>query len=306
MQVRKLSCPSCGAALEIPEHLTRAHCLYCGSVLLVPCIARDEKEAPQGKLKTLLGLLKTAKEAWNLSDMVAYADRVLEIDDTSTFAWSCKGLATSRMSTWTEDRFEEGRAYIDKALSILPDDPEVATAREDWESWYLQYLSQLSQLHWNAANEVWQAQDGRDSLLFRGLAQRTVAPYAQAALSTVDRALTVVDSLPPGAQRDQAEEAFLNMKAAFLQSAITHPEFGDPAPFRARLKELAAKRAVRDDLENLSGLRDQLEAADIEIAKLQKDGGLFANRKLKERLEARQDCLQRINRAERLREEEAR
>jgi hypothetical protein len=274
-------------------------------VILVPSIPRDDKEAPQDKLKTLLGLLKTAKEAWNLSDMVSYADRVLEIDDTSAFAWSCKGLATSRMSTWTEDRFEEGRAYVDKAFSILPHDPEVVSAREDWASWYLQYLSQLSQLQWNAASELWHAQDGRDSLLFRGLAQCTVAPYAQAALSTVDKGLSVVDTLPPGTERDQAEEAFLNMKAAFLQSAITHPEFGEPAPARARLKELAAKRAIRQDLENLSALRGQLDATEMEIAKLQEDGGLFANRKLRERLKARQDCVERINRAERLRGEEA-
>jgi tetratricopeptide (TPR) repeat protein len=306
LEVRKLSCPSCGAALEIPRHLSRAHCLCCGSVILLPSTPRDAEEALQDKLDTLVRLLKTAKEAWNLSDMVSYADRVLEIDDTSAFAWSCKGLATSRMSTWTEDRFEEGKAYVDKALSILPDDPDVASAHSDWASWYLQYLSQLSQLQWNAASEVWHAQYGRDSLLFRETAQRTVAPYAQAALSAVDKALSVVALLPLGARRDEAEVAFLNMKVAFLKSAITHADFGDAASARARLNQLAAKHAIRKDLKNLPGLRGQLQALEAEIAKLQRDGGLFASRRFGQRLRAREELLGRIEEAERLGEQEAR
>ena len=305
MEPRKLSCPSCGATIEIPAELTRAHCLYCGSLILIPAPPRDDKAARQDDLKILLGLLKTAKEAWNLSDMVAYSDRVLEIDDNSALAWSCKGLATSCLSTWTEDRFHEGRAYIDKALSIDPENHEVVSASEEWTSRYLHYLDELSRLQWDAASDVWHAQPGRDGLLFRGTAQRTVAPYAQAALSTVDKGLSVVDALPPGPHRDQAEATFLNMRVAFLQSAITQPEFGNPEPARARLQELSEKRRVRDDLEILSELRHQLEQIDTEISNLKQGGGLFANRKLRQRLKARQDWLERIERAEKLQQEEA-
>jgi DNA-directed RNA polymerase subunit RPC12/RpoP len=80
----KLSCPSCGGHLELPENLEVAHCMYCGAKILL-----QESEVPKEHihLKRYKELCKTALTAKNYEDALQYSNKALEIDPKDVEAW---------------------------------------------------------------------------------------------------------------------------------------------------------------------------------------------------------------------------
>lgn len=297
MSVHKLSCPGCGANLEIPTSLTRAYCTYCGSEILISPEAEAQRAVRQTDFEASLELLKTAMKAQNWSDILRYADRTLELDPNCSYAWYCKGLATCNLSTGTAGLWEEGRTYLEKALEIDPENQEARVVRERWPGHYLRYLYEISKEQWKTADGVWRAECLRS---FGSVAQQRAAPYAARALATLDKALSLVPQMPAGPERDKAESTILLKKVEFLRDFVTGPQFGDPAPFRRRLEELRAKRRIWEDVDKLPGLRQSLKEAETGIARIEKQGGFLARRGLGKLRNERDELLQRIKRAEEL------
>ena len=293
MPVWKVSCPSCGANIEIPPSLTRAHCVYCGSEILIAPEAESQRAARQAGLKVSLGLLKIAMEAWNLSDIIRYADSVLELDPNSSYAWYCKGVATCELPTWIEDRWEEARTYLDKAIEIDPDNQDARAARDTWPYHYSEYLYELSQQQWETAEQIWRAECIRS---FGFIADRKAAPYFAAALATLDNALSVLADMPVCLERDQYEYAITRRMVRFLiQHAV--PQFGDTEPLSQRLEELKAKVEIQQDMENLPLLHQKLKETAAKIARIEAQGGFLARLGLGRLREERDKYLQRIKRA---------
>ena len=85
--MKKLTCPSCGGNLELPEHLTVAHCMYCGSKVAVSDDVGNERVSRARYVE----LLQVADEAGNHEDILHYANAILEIDPENAF-----GLDTER------------------------------------------------------------------------------------------------------------------------------------------------------------------------------------------------------------------
>ena len=301
MSVHKLSCPSCGASIELPAQLTRGHCVYCGSDVVVETDPRRVKIDRADELAKSTRLLETALEARNLPDVVRYADRVLEVDPDSSYAWYSKGWATCNLSTWQADRWEEGRTYLGQALQLDPNNTDAAAARDNWPLTYCQYLYGLSEQQWNVAYGVWQAECLAS---FGSIAERKAAPYAAVAIAAVDKALGLLGQVRPGFNRDQWESALLLKKVGYLNSLVTGEQFGRPEPYLQRAHELKAKWAIWADVSALPRLLDELTRTEAEISRIEQGGGFFARRKLDDLGKQRDGYTERIMRAEELRDAE--
>lgn len=301
MPVHKISCPSCGAGIELPPRLTRGHCVYCGAEVVVDGDARRVKIDRDDEMDKSNRLLKIAMEAWNVADILRHADRVLEIDPESSYAWYCKAVGTCDLSSTHADRFEEGRTYLDKALEIDPENKHAAVSRERWPLLYARYLYGLSQQQWNVAYQVWQAECLAS---FGSIAQRKAAPYAAVAHATVDKALSMLGEARPGINRDQWESALLQRKMSYVNSLVSGGQFGEMAPYLRQARELKARSVVRADVSMLPRLLEELAETEAEIARIEQRGGFFERRKLGNLRKRRDGHMERIMRAEQLREAE--
>ena len=301
MSVHKVSCPSCGTDIDLPAELTRGHCVYCGSQVAVDAGPRHVKIDRGDELAKSRRLLEMAMQAWNFPDVLRYADRVLEIDPESSYAWYCKGTATCDLVSWDADRWEEGKTYLDEAVRVDPDNKEAAFARENWPLFYCRYLLGLSEQQWNVAYGVWQAECLAS---FGSIAERKAAPYAAVAIAAVDKALGLLGQVRPSFNRDQWESAVLLKKVEYLNSLVTGEQFGRPEPYLQRAHELTAKWAIWADVSALPRLLDELTRTEGEIARIEQTGGFFERRKLDNLRKLRDECAERIMRAEQLRDAE--
>ena len=301
MSPRKVSCPSCGANVEIPSSLSRAHCIYCGSQIVFAPEVEAHRAARHADLEIFLDLLKTAREVDNDQDTLRYADKVLELDPSSSYAWYCKGVAKILLSSLESDHYEEASAYLDKAVEIDPENVDARVLRQNLPMQYAQYLAFRAQPQWQTAYQVWAAECIRSS---GSIAQRKAAPCAARALATLDKALSLLANEPESRLRDSWEESILLTKVEYVGSLVTHSGFGDTKPFQKRLKELRDKALLWQDVDLLPGIRQKLRETETEIARIEGHGGFFDRGKLENLRKLRQECLERIERAEKLQERE--
>lgn len=78
-------------------------------------------EQGQSNIPNLLGMARTAVEAGNDEEAVAYFNRVLEADPTVSEAWFGKGLAVARMSSLNNIRLRETAVAFGHAIGSTPD-----------------------------------------------------------------------------------------------------------------------------------------------------------------------------------------
>lgn len=296
-----LKCPSCGANVEIPASLTRAHCVFCGSDIQIAAEAEAYGAAREADLKIFLDLLKTAMEARSVQDMLRYADKVLELDPNSSDAWYCKGVATCNLSSWESDLYDQARTYLEKALEIDPENLDARVMLQNWPWYYVRYLYDLSQRQWAIAHNVFYAECVAS---FHWTAERKAAPYAAAPIATLDRALSLIPHMPAGLARDRWESTLVLKKWEFIRSPVSGSRFGDGEPLLRRAQELKAKQRIWEDVKDLPVFREKLQETEAEIATIEEHGGFFDRRKLGNLEKLRQECLERIERAEQLQEVE--
>src|SRR3990170_7413606 len=101
----KLICPSCNGELELPDNLNIAHCLYCGTKILL-------NQNSNSNIDQYIELIDTAIKAENYDEVLKYCNKVLEIDSKNVNAWIDKAFATFHHTTEFEDKFDDAIIYF--------------------------------------------------------------------------------------------------------------------------------------------------------------------------------------------------
>jgi tetratricopeptide (TPR) repeat protein len=118
----KLTCPQCNGALELPDNLGVAHCMYCGTKILLqqPDIAKDKETIQRNK-----ELCRIALESKNYNEAIQFSNHILEMDTKDVDAWIYKATATFGLTTEANNRYDEAKEYLKKAEEISPGDARI-------------------------------------------------------------------------------------------------------------------------------------------------------------------------------------
>jgi tetratricopeptide (TPR) repeat protein len=138
--VIRLNCPSCNGALELPNNLGIANCLFCGTKIQ---LRQGDAATEQANLERFSELVEVALEAKNYDEAIMYCNKVLEIDHRNTQTWVNKANATFWLTTGAHNRYDEAMEYLYKAAQLAPDDIRIMSARDtlaDLQAWWLNKL----------------------------------------------------------------------------------------------------------------------------------------------------------------------
>jgi tetratricopeptide (TPR) repeat protein len=117
-----LICPSCGGSLNIPKDLKIAHCMYCGTKILL----EDSKTYSENEnYERYVELTKTALEVKNFNEAVYYCNKALEINTKNGELWIDKAIATFWLSSETDNRYDEAVKYLSNAEALIEDKQNV-------------------------------------------------------------------------------------------------------------------------------------------------------------------------------------
>jgi DNA-directed RNA polymerase subunit RPC12/RpoP len=117
----KLTCPSCGGSLELPDKNGIYHCMYCGTKIIID---QTQAERDTRQIAQLKELCKTALEMKNYEEVRDFANKVLELDTKDDEAWSMKGVGTFHCDPEKDAAFFEALGYLKKAHSLNPGNSE--------------------------------------------------------------------------------------------------------------------------------------------------------------------------------------
>jgi len=104
-----LKCPSCNGDLELPDNLEVAHCLYCGTKILLKEVNRSNN------IKQLIELSNAALRAKNFPEVIEYCNKILEIDSNHIDAWIDKAVAFSWLTAQSHHQYDEAMSYLKNA-----------------------------------------------------------------------------------------------------------------------------------------------------------------------------------------------
>src|SRR5271157_2919356 len=113
----KLTCPSCGGMLELPDNLDVAHCMYCGTKIILEQSDMPKEKQALGRYKELC---RIALESKNYNDAIKYCNNILEIDPRDVDAWIDKATTTFWLSTGEISRYDEAMGYLKRAAQLAP------------------------------------------------------------------------------------------------------------------------------------------------------------------------------------------
>jgi tetratricopeptide (TPR) repeat protein len=246
----KLTCPACGGSLEIPGDLSVAHCIYCGSKILL------DQEAPREKrqLQHYLELCEVAVKAGNHAEAIGYCNQILEVDPKNIDAWVNKAISTFWLTTAASNRYNEAIQYLDKASEIAPGDERIATARKtlaDKQASWLRHLGLEQFKHY---------------LDWRKLPGRAAAKYL---LNAMNYYLSASDYAPDSIPILEDIECVVKEMAA--PSTRVQAKLSTLAPLRARARAQT----------KLPQLTAEVQAAALELTALRTRTGLLAGAKTK-------------------------
>jgi tetratricopeptide (TPR) repeat protein len=125
MKLITLACPSCSGALEVPDNLTVAHCMYCGTKIMIDV---GEQALSQQKLQHYTELCRVAVEAKNHAEVIDYCNKILELDPQSLGAWVNKATSTFWLTTGANNRYDEAMSYLNKASQLQSGDKRIQDA----------------------------------------------------------------------------------------------------------------------------------------------------------------------------------
>jgi len=117
MSLISLNCPACSASLQVPDQLDVAHCMYCGSQILVEKLRDNDSRELIQRLLDLSGL---ALKVRNFEEALQYSNRILEMNSANIDAWLNKALATVGPSIRAPNAFAQGIEYVNRAELIAP------------------------------------------------------------------------------------------------------------------------------------------------------------------------------------------
>ncbi len=286
MAVRKLTCPSCGATVDIPAGLDRAHCIYCGSEIII-----EETEASKraSDLANYLDLGETALEGGNVEEAEQWFNKALELDGKNEQAWIGKAVAVQGSSSTQRSRFEESLKCIQKALEINPDSEAVKRAKRDIISRERHWMDYLATQELELAVKIrntW-IEASAESLDFLGAfgldgkANQLAAPHIASAVNYLKQA----HALEPD------NRLALMHIIECLTKVPGARQFGDPAPYKQRLRLLELREKAQTEL---PVLRRKLWAAREALAQAEQRGGFFSGRRIKKLRDEEQSLVKSI------------
>lgn len=256
MEIRKLTCPSCGAQVDIPTELSRAHCVYCGSELIVKQPDKEKVKA----IDTYLQLGLTALEANNCEEALEHFNKALEADPNYVEAWVGKAKAAHGLSTAAHDRVDEALRYIDKALELDSEGVEAKEAREEIKRKHSMWLNHLGDEEWKLAVKI-----ANIWLEYPDRQREETAPHVRKALSYFVRALTLYPE----------NVGTLENIIWVLSHKPGGREYGDPTPSLKAAKFLKERDSICAEL---IALREEL--SELEQQRQQEGFGLLDRRRV--------------------------
>lgn len=272
--------------MDIPAGLDRAHCVYCGSAIII-----EETEASK-RVSNYLELGKTALEGGNAEEAEQMFNKALELDVNNEQAWIGKALAVHRSSTKVRNRFEESLRCLEKALEINPDSEAVKEAKRDVISRECQWMLYLADEEWELAWKIynmWKEASAKslDILGAFGLggeAKRQAAPHVANTINYLKRGLAL----------NPDHYYMLSLMASYLEDVpgcLGGRQFGDPAPYKERLRLIELRAEAPTEL---PALRQKLKELREELAQAEERGGLFSGRRIKKLQDQEQSLVKSI------------
>lgn len=261
MEVRKLTCPSCGAQVDIPADLSTAHCVYCGSKLLV----ERPDEAERKAIETHLQLGRIALEAGNCQEALEHFNEALEADPNNVETWVAKAWATHGLTTTADDRLDEALRYIDKALELDSENVAAKQAKEEIKRRHSFWLNLLGNEEWELAVEIAKiyAESAWDVLSLNPVQKEQTAPHVLKALEYFHRAFTLNPNLLVALQN-----------IVLVLNEPVGRGYADPMPYAKAAKFLQEGESIRAEL---IALREEL--SELERQKQQGGFGLLDRRR---------------------------
>jgi tetratricopeptide (TPR) repeat protein len=123
-----LLCPSCNGQLELPDNLGVAHCMYCGTkIILQPLDTPKEKLAIQRYKE----LCSTAIKSKNYTEVIQYCNSILELDPKDIDIWIDKATATFWLTSFNNNRYDEAMEYLKKAAQLSPANNRIFEVRSN-------------------------------------------------------------------------------------------------------------------------------------------------------------------------------
>jgi tetratricopeptide (TPR) repeat protein len=121
-----LTCPSCNGQLELPDNLGVAHCMYCGTKIL---LQQSDKPNEKIAIQRYKELCKTSLESKNYTEAIQYSNSILELDPKDIDAWIDKATATFWLTSYENNRYDEAMEYLKKALQLSPANSRIFEVR---------------------------------------------------------------------------------------------------------------------------------------------------------------------------------
>lgn len=257
----KLTCPSCGGSLELPDNLTVAHCIYCGTKILLD---QEGVVHERRDLSRYIELCKVAVEAKNHTEVIEYCNRILELDPKNIEAWINKAVSTFWLTTGAHNRYDEAMEYLKKASQIAQDDERVVGARETLRKKQAWWLNNLGNQQWESGVRIYKIdpyseQRGRDAS----------KPYAIKAMNYYLAAsdLDPYDMTILGNITDEVKQVH------WIQWS---------EKVYAKIKSLELLQTKRNALAQLARLNGELQKAESDLARLQTQSGFLVGGKIKD------------------------
>ena len=253
-----LRCPACGGALELPENLPIAHCIYCGAKILL-----DEYQQDDSKRVENYGVLaETALGAKNYQEVLDFCNRILAIDPKNVDAWVKKATACVWLSTPETMRFEEALRYMETAQKIAPENEGIGkakeelidTAAEQLVEWGTEQFSQTHKTYYQM-----RFKQSKEKGLSKILDQMAITSEAKAANTKgFSKAMTLF--VEAANLRSGNMQALLGIqKCKETADWITWPQEMDIEYKLHVLNALQMKEAARKRLRELEGTLNKLE-----------------------------------------------
>ena len=116
MAIISMTCPNCGADLQVNDSLERMYCNFCGKMcILSEALAQKQVIDESHKVGPFLEIAETSMRSRDYARCAEYADRAIEIDDKNAYAWYLKGCGAEGM------REGSGETFFLKARSYCAD-----------------------------------------------------------------------------------------------------------------------------------------------------------------------------------------
>ncbi|KAF0106846.1 MAG: hypothetical protein FD146_2204 [Anaerolineaceae bacterium] len=158
MNMIKLNCPSCNGKLELPDNLGVAHCMYCGTKIL---LQQSDSDQEKKDLARYIELKKVAIDANNFEEALQYCNSILEIDPKNIEAWIHKAVSTFYLTTNKKNRYDEAIEYLKKAAQIAPDNSRIEDVRNELTYKQGMWLSKLGVDEFNLGQKLYDSIQAR-------------------------------------------------------------------------------------------------------------------------------------------------